>query len=178
MELTITEALSEIKLTQAKIGKKREFVLEYLTRPSSRVDPLSESGGTTQMIAQQLQSIRDLQERVIGLRNAINRANNDNMISLNSVKRTIADWLVWKRDVWPGEANFWAKIGKDISNARYAMDYDGVRPHKTGATTPDDLIVHIDEAEMMKIVEQLQDTENRLDGLLSLKNAQIMVEVE
>lgn len=177
MELTITEALSEIKLTQAKIGKKREFVLEYLTRPSSRVDPLSESGGTTQMIGQQLQSIKDLQERVIGLRNAINEANNDNAITLNSVKRTIADWLVWKRDVWPGEAHFWAQVGKDISNARYAMDYDSSH-RKTGTTNPDDLIVHIDEAEMMKIVEQLQDTENRLDGLLSLKNAQIMLEVK
>jgi len=177
MELTITEALSEIKLTRSKIEKKREFVLEYLTRPSSRVDPLANSGGATQMIEQQLQSVSDLQERVIALRNAINKANNENNITVNNITRTIADWLTWKRDIWPYETRFWSQVGSNISNTRSSMDYDSAR-YKTGVTVVDDLIVHIDEAEMMKKVEQLQDIENRLDGLLSLRNAQITIEVD
>src|SRR5277367_6394116 len=99
--VTITEALAELKTIDKRIQKKREFVLGYLLRQEMFKDPLERDGGSVSAIKREMQSIRDLEERKIGIRRAIQQANERTNVTVGKQTRSIADWLVWKREVAP-----------------------------------------------------------------------------
>src|SRR5215831_611359 len=98
-QITITEALAELKTIDKRIEKKREFVLSYLLRQEMFKDPLEKDGGSVSAIRREMQSIVDLEERRITIRRAVQQANERNSVMVGKQTRTIADWLVWRREV-------------------------------------------------------------------------------
>jgi hypothetical protein len=62
-EITITEALADVKTIDKRIEKKKYFVQSYLVRQERLKDPLEKDGGATKVIHQERQAIQDLQER-------------------------------------------------------------------------------------------------------------------
>jgi hypothetical protein len=177
MEITITEALAEIKLIDHKMDKKHRFVLNHLVRSVKRVDPLEDKGGSVKVVKQEMQAIDDLGERLVSIRRAISRANQENNIEVNGLIRTIADWLTWRRDVYPRESAHYNNLAKKIVNERQAFGGLGQKYQAAQEITGEDMLVHLDEKDLIDNIESLEETNDRLDGLLSLKNAQIMVEV-
>ncbi len=176
-ELSILEALAEIKLIQNKINKKRAFISENLVRPASRVDPLVDDKGNSspRMVAESLQAIHDLEENVVAIRQAINTANQKNVMAVGNTTRTVAEWLTWKRDVLPERRAFLEQLSKRIYVVRNQQA--GAKMMGNQLVPGEDVIVHLVEADLAKDIEGIQEIADKLDGLLSLNDARILIQV-
>ena len=176
-KLTITEALAELKTIGKRLDKKRDFVVQYLMRPEQVRDPLEKEGGTSRAIGEERQGIRDLQNRIIALRRAIQLANEANTISIAGDTRSIADWLVWRREVAPWHQQMLALLRSKIDSVRNETLRRGAAIAAPGTDTKaGDVIVNISEQELAREIERLEETLGTLDGQLSLKNATVLIE--
>jgi hypothetical protein len=176
--ITITEALAELKTIDKRIQKKREFVLAYLLRQEMFKDPLEKDGGSVSAIKREMQSIGDLEERKIAIRRAVQRANEANTVAVAGQTRTIADWLVWRREVAPVQQSFLASIRTKIEQARQEAARKGAGLSASAeAAKPNDVIVNVNEQELARQIEGLEEVLGNLDGQLSLRNATLMIDV-
>lgn len=176
--MTITEALAEIKLINDKIQKKQAYVLDNLTRVRQQPDPLASKGGTSIVIAAEVQSIGDLESRLTKIRAAIMQANLSNMAECRGTTMPIYEWLVWKREVAKSLSNFYQQIYNntkrkvdEIQRAPQLFKNDGDKPVLV------ELEVALPYMDYATKYSDVIETLNKLDGLLSLKNATITVDV-
>ncbi len=178
-EITITEALAELKLIKSKIEKKQQFIFRNLGRQEGAKDQLAASGGTEAVLASELQSVGDLQERIVRIRSAIVGANSRNVVELNGVKRSIADWLVWRRDVAPIVKQIETNIATGIAQLKQNATKQGFRvlANSTQPELPTDVIICLDEKKLAEEAERTQEILDRLDGQLSLHNATVKIAV-
>ena len=179
MPLTITEALAEIKTIARRIEKKREFILGFLHRQDGLRDPLLKDGGSSEVIKRERQSVADLELRIISLRRGIQRANDQTEVTVSGVTMSIADWLVWRRDISTNRQHFLATARARLANLRETAKRQGstVVPNAvtSSETKPTDYVVNIDEAELAREIETLEQVLGTLDGQLSLKNATVQI---
>lgn len=175
MGMTITEALAEIKTLNKRLEKKRAFVLSFLCRQDAIRDPLAKDGGSPLVISAERQSISDLEARIVTLRREIQRANEFESASVGGMTKTIANWLVWRREVAPAQRTFLNSLRQNIENVRTQAKRQGstVVPAGTAAAQPTDVIVNVDERTLAVEIESLEQTLGDLDGVLSLKNATV-----
>jgi hypothetical protein len=177
-QITITEALAELKTIDKRIEKKREFVLGYLLRQEMFKDPLEKDGGSVSAIKREMQSIHDLEERKITIRRAIQRANEQNAVTVARQTRSIADWLVWRREVAPIQQTFLANIRTRIEQARQEAARKGAGLSASAeAAKPNDVIVNVNEQDLAREIEGLEEVLGTLDGQLSLRNATLTIDV-
>lgn len=183
-KITITEALAEIRTIDKRIEKKLELIEANLTRDEDRRDPLEKEGGQASVIAREKQAIHDLLEHKVDIRLAINEANANTELTVAGTTRTIAEWIVWRR-----EAS--GKIGDMLTmqsrKIRLAHQRDRVEIKTTprlrsmqtdiDTTRSVDVVVNVNEAELSAEIEALENTLGSLDGQLSLKNATILIDV-
>ena len=174
-KLTITEALAEVTTLEKRIAKKRQFVRDYLFRQEQLRDPLE--GGSNIAISRELQSIGDLEDRRVGLRRAIGEANSATSVAVNGTERSITDWLVWRREIAPGQQGFLSELRADLQQVRQeALNKGLVVVAAEAAAKPGDIIVNLDEEQLAADTETLEETLGTLDGKLSLMNATTFVE--
>jgi len=174
---TITEALAECKTIDKRLEKKQQFITMYLFREERIKDPLIKEGGAEKIIGQEMQAITDLHERKILIRRKIQEANASELIMVKSETRSIADWLVWRRDVASNLQRFLLELRQKIESARNAARNKGVTLTSGEGSRPDDIIVNINEQMISKNIEHLEEILGTLDGLLSLKNATITLDI-
>lgn len=175
---TITEALAEIATIDRRIKKKREFILAHLYRQRKLIDPLEKDGGSPRVLKQEMQSVKDLEERKVNLRAAIATANACNEITVAGTTRTIADWLVWRREVAPAKAQALQQLANHLNSLRDEARRKGVAISSAGAAAePDDIIVHVNEKALQDDIDNLEEIIGNLDGQLSLKNALTQISV-
>jgi hypothetical protein len=176
--ITITEALAEIPTISKRIEKKQEFIKSYLFRQSAVRDPHEKDGGSSVLIQRELQGIKDLQQRIIDIRSAIQEANAKHEITIEGVTRTIADWLTWRREIASGEQSFTKSLFSQLQQIRQQAQQKGVN-----VLTSDkgefsaDFVININEKELADKLENLEIVLGTLDGQLSLKNATILIEL-
>ena len=173
---TITEALAEIKTIDKRIEKKREFITTYLVRNEQLKDPLDRDGGSFEAIRRERQAIKDLEELKVAIRRAILDANQENTITLSGTIRSIADWLVWRREVAPTQERFLTTLRRNIDANRAEAQKRGLAVAEPDKARERDLIVNLNEAELAEEIERFQETLGALDGQLSLKNATVTIE--
>jgi hypothetical protein len=177
MGITITEALAEIKTIGKRVSAKRDFVNGLLYRQDAVRDPNEKDGGSIAVVARERQGIADLEERVVVLRRAIQRANETTDVTVNGKTRSIADWLVWRRDVAPGCKQHLLHMRQNLLNLRNQLRPQGANVVAPGeAKQFNDFVVNVNEAELAVEIENLEDILGQLDGQLSLKNATITLE--
>lgn len=156
------------------------------------VDPLAADGGSEKVIKSELQAIDDLQKMIVKIRSAIARVNAETEITITTTSgkqftNTIEEWLIWRREVYRYDSNKgqWRFIEKMVSEmydqrstgrgatvAVWATDAD-----KLSQKRDINVISHISDVELLEMQEDLSDIDERLDGMLSLKNAQITIEI-
>ncbi len=179
-EMTITEALAELPTIEKKLAHKRTFVQNYLFRPDSMRDPHEKDGGSVELIRREMQAMIDLGERVIAIRTAIQQANHTNSITMGTVSRSIADWLTWRREVAPAQLQFLKGTFNALSNLRRKAAQEGAvvkSEASKDSTLTRDYVVHVNEADLSKQIEEMEDMLGALDGKLSLMNATIKISV-
>ena len=174
-QITITEALADLKTTNKRIAKQREVVMRLLYRQQVYKDPYEKEGGSAKAVAEARQSISDLEARILKIRRAITEANLANTITILGVTRTIQDWLVWRRDVAPLQSNMLNEMVARLSSARDAAKRERVSVVDKDTDDPKDVIVNINEAKLDKEREEFETILGTLDGQLSLKNATIVI---
>lgn len=126
-ELTITEGLAEIKTVGKRLAKKRQFVSDYLFRQERMKDPFAKDGGSEAAINATLQSIGDLENRIVRIRGAVAAANAIATLTIDGDARTVQDWLVWRREVAPGQQSFLASLRQTLQSVRQDAAREGLR---------------------------------------------------
>ena len=181
MSITITEALAEIKTIGKRIEKKRESMATYFARQEGVRDPLEKNGGSAAFIAAERQAVGDLEQRLITLRRAIQTANDETSVTINSTTRTVSEWLTWRRDVAPGQRSWLSIVRATLVRVRESAQKQGnavlSSVAQIGDSKPTDIVVNVDEVEIATAAETLEDTLGQLDGQLSLKNATVFVKI-
>lgn len=168
MQITITEALAEIKLINRKIAGKWERLEQIAVLPSDKKDPLASEGGSSAVIKQEMQSIHDLYERLVAIRTNVQKANQSNNLAIFGVSMSVAAWLNWRKEVLPNQAKGVTKIIRVVESYR--------NQRRTSATQPE-VVVNVDEVALNKQAEWLMQVEGDLDGKLSLFNATCTIEL-
>ena len=176
-KITITEALAEVPTIQKRIEKKQEFISSYLFRQSVVRDPHEKDGGTSVLIEREMQAIKDLQDRLIAIRAAVQKSNHENKITVADKTRTIADWLTWRREIAESQRYFYNRIVSKLREMRQDAMRKGIQVSDKDAGFSPDYIVNINEKELAEKIENLENVLGTLDGQLSLKNATIMIDV-
>lgn len=178
-KMTITEALQELKTLDKRIDSTREFILKYGIRQGSTIDPLDDEGGAHVAIPQRMQSLRDLFARKVSIRSAINKKNADTLLTLGGKSMTLAEWIVWRRDVFQKEIEAFRALQRQVIEARrqciekgMTLKDDGTQPNRV-----QEVSCFIPESKIQKEIETLQEIESTLDGKLSMINATTTVEV-
>jgi hypothetical protein len=177
-DTTITEALAERKVIAKRIDNKRQAIYRYTVLSGGAKDPIREEGGSQAFIRDEMQAIGDLQARQVAILRAIQKANAETLIKIGDEERTVADWLIWRRDVAPGVQQFLQNIVQGIVRSRddAAKRKGIVVPADAAATAKDqDIIVNINERQVVSQIEQIDMVLGSLDGQLSLKNATVIV---
>jgi hypothetical protein len=167
---TITEALAEIKTIAKRIEAKERFVMNYLVRPDVVRDPHPE--GSVVVVGRELQSLRDLRTRWMRLRQAIAEANAKTHMTILGIDRTIAEWLIWRREIADGEQAFIGRISSMIQEVSKEIVKQSSREN------PIQPVVSVDERYLFAEAEMHQEVTGTLDGKLSLLNATTFVEVQ
>jgi hypothetical protein len=154
--ITVAEALAEFERIDRRLRKKEQFIEAYLLRDAGLRDPLAAEGGSSAMLAREMESMKALQERKVLLRRLIQRANEQASVTLDGQTRSVADWLVWKREVATQRSHFLGDVRTRINRAR-----------KGGLA----VVVHLDEKALMGEIEALEQCQGQLAGQVTLKNA-------
>ena len=177
-KITITEALAEIGTIEKRVQKKRQFVADYLYRQDALKDPLEKEGGTFAAIERATQSISDLEERKLTIRREVAKANASEVVSIDGRERTVADWLVWRREVAPQLGQFYGQLRNQINAVRNEATKAGYVTVAAGAEArPGDVVININEMQLVEDTEKLEEILGQLDGKLSLKNATTFIEL-
>lgn len=166
--ITISEALADIKTLNARLDKKEEFIAEHLMRAKEAKDPLEAQGGQVAAIVLQRTAMLALQQRIVTIRLAVQHANLTTPLTVLGVTKSMAEWLVWRRDVVPKERLFLTEIKQAVNRVRHDM----LRTRSSR-----EIVVNLDEQALSDAIEHLERTLGELDGQLSLKNATVMVEI-
>ena len=177
--ITITEALAETKTLAARIEKRHDAVLRYLVRDARLRDPLEADGGTFEFVKRERQAIGDLEERLVAIRGAIQKANIEISLTINSTTRTVSGWLNWRREVSELQKRRMAQMVALITQARQKAAQSGVQlvQGDAHAQPPGGLIVALNEKDLSEAIENLESILGELDGKLSLLNATTLIEV-
>jgi hypothetical protein len=177
--MTISEGLAEIKTIAKRIEKKREFVRGFLFRQDQMRDPLEKEGGSFERVRAERQAIADLLNEVVKIRSGIVRANSEVKVTINGTERSIADWLVWRRDVSKLVGECLGELQANLKSMRAQAQQKGlaVIGADKGAQAASDIIVNVNESELLKEVEAHEQTLGTLDGALSTINATNLISV-
>ncbi len=179
MKLTVTEALAELTTIVKRIQKKEQFVQTYLYRPEKLKDPHAKDGGSPELIKREQQAINDLRQRFINIRLAVQKANLETPVTVEGVTKSLAEWLVWRKELASGEQATIGTLLRNLATARVQAHKAGAGVVAAGDAANDaDLVVNVNEADLNKRAEELETILGALDGQLSLKNATVQIEVQ
>lgn len=176
-QMTITEALAEVHLINKKLSKKRMEIKPLLTRLDHQADPYEKDGGSKKIVEETLQSINDLENRLVNIRSAIAKANLNETITVQGTTKSIFDWLAWRREVAEARSSF---LNVTAATVQSAVDRNAQSP--VAFKDPDNnepkfakLKVNVDYKALQEERENIETILGELDGQLSLKNATITV---
>ena len=178
-QITITEALAMLKVKHAKIEKKWAFIETHLMRQEKLKDPLANDGGSVVLIQRELQAIGDLETDIVSTQRAIREANLNTPITTTSVTRSLSDWLTWRKEVAEIRKQHLDALSTLITRTRQQAQNRGLQviAANVNAESPDNFVVNINEKDLAKWREDLEAMLGTLDGLFSLKNATVLIDV-
>lgn len=182
-QLTITEALAEIKTIRARVAKKRAGIQPYIVRDSRLKDPMVASGGSDEWVKRERQAVKDLEDRTIKIRSAIQAKNLETKLTIEGQERSLTDWLNWRREIATpddvgGSKHFLGQMILWITTARANAQKQGVAVvEKETASDKPQIVVNVNEADLHKEADDMEKILGVLDGKLSLLNATTTIDV-
>lgn len=176
-QMTVTEALAERATIAKRIQKKMTAIGPYLAKLEKTKDPLEGDGGSKKYVAETRQSILDLAYRSTVITRLIAESNQLVNVTVSGVERTIAEWLIWRRETAPLLQTHFETMRRHVSALRDEASRKTVGLRETEGGQPDDIVVMFSETELNGEIENLEQVLGDLDGRLSLSNATTLIEV-
>lgn len=178
-QMTITEALAEVRLIEKKIEKGKQMVGQHVARFDHVIDPFEEQGGSRMVVTRELQSLHDLGERRVKIREALSEANLKTMLAIGTTTRSITGWLAWKREVAESEQRVMVQL---VSQAQQHIERAQSKPtvykEKDGEEPKlAKLILNVDISDLNAKAMAIEEILGVLDGKLSLLNATTVINV-
>lgn len=170
VQMTITEALAEIRTLNKRIEKKIELISARVGMQGHIKDPFEAEGGTLEANKREMQSIHDLQSRLVAIRSAIHEANTKAVLKIHNLEYTLAQWLVWKREVLPAQKKLITGVSRNINRFVQQVQSQGLTINPD-ADSDKQVRLTYDVAALEKEADELEQIEGVLDGKLSLLNA-------
>lgn len=177
MPTTITEALAELKTIDKRIDKKTAFISQHAMRESKVRDPLEKDGGSSKLLAEEMQAITDLELRKVTIRTAIQAKNLLTQLTLDGKGMSLAEWLHWRREVAAKRKGYIDGFRQGIISNRSKAAQRELKLSATETADAGYVIVHLDELALAKESEHLETILGELDGKLSLLNATTVLEI-
>jgi len=180
-DITITEALAEIKTIGKRTDTKQAQLMEYLSRDSRLRDPMEKDGGSVEYIKRERQSIADLRNRIVDLRLAIQQANLATRLKMGEREMSVFEWLIWRREVAPLNQVELGRMWEKIQGTRRLAQQQGFNVTAAAAAVQNsdnqakEIVVNINELELASEREEIEKILGELDGRLSLLNATTMI---
>jgi hypothetical protein len=176
--MTVTEGLAEIKTLLKRIEAKRKFILDHVGRLGQYKDPFEQDGGAVSIIKRERQAFKDLLQRIVRIRVAIQAQNRATSLTVEGMTLTVAEWLAWRKDAAPqiqalltGLCNGVAELKTETLQSTYRNS-----AQNAGAGS-ENFVLHLSETDLAKETENFQQVIGVLDGQLSLLNATTMITV-
>jgi hypothetical protein len=140
------------------------------------IDPMVKDGGSPEYIKRERQAILDLQKRIVDLRFAIQQANMTTKLTMNSSEKTVFEWLIWRREVAPHVQVHLSRMWELIQGGRSMAQKQGINVVAAaaavqGSNDAKEIVVNVNELELAKQREEVEQLLGDLDGKLSLLNA-------
>lgn len=179
MTLTVTEALAELKVIGKRVEAKEQFIKDYLYRQAIVRDPHADKGGTPKLISEARQAIRDLEDRKVKIRLAIQQKNLVEVLEIDGLSQTVAGWLTWRKEISPGvvkRGRAWLEMIRNIRAQTLARS-GKINPEVGPENQVQDILINTDELELSQNLEKIEAVLGTLDGRLSLFNATTTIEV-
>ena len=179
-KLTITEALAETKTIAKRIAAKKEAVMRYFARLTGAPDPLEKDGGSVEHVRRERQAIKDLEERLVAIRCAIQMSNLTEIMVIDGMTRSVAAWLNWRREVSAGQLAFYNTMLNTVNTWRQPTREGGKAMMRTPAGQVTELpepIFSVNEKDLAAEAEALTKLLGDLDGRLSLANATTTIDL-
>lgn len=173
--LTITEALAELRTIEKRLAKKRDFVKHNLHRPEQVADVFLDDGGMEAVVLREMQSIGDLEERAIRIRDAITASNQVTGLVVGEKSRTVHQWLVWKREIVSHQISLRQAISSELVRAEQGIR-DKVYRVQRGSDGPVEelpvrMVYALPRKRIMEELDEIETTLGQLDGKLTLSNS-------
>jgi hypothetical protein len=176
--MTLTEAFAEIEAINRHLTLQHAFLLALAVRPANLRDSLASTGGSAAMVAQEMQSLKALEDHRLAVRRAVRAVAQSATITIGEQTRTIADWLEWRRKVAPGRRSLLRSMRESIQSARkQAQDWNYAQPEGNVSVRPIDIVVNVHEPDWARQSEFLEEALGSLDGQLSLKSATLTIDI-
>lgn len=179
----ITEALAELRTLGKRIEAKQAFIRGHISRKENREDPLKTDGGSVEVIRRERQAVADLMQRIVKLRIAIQEANSGMTVTIGGSSKTIAEWIVWKREVAPLQSALIDDLIQGVRQARAEVARSGGlvqspdNSKELKELRPTDVVINVSELALVKEMEEHSIVLSELDGKLSLINATTPVKI-
>ena len=177
-EMTITEALAELRLIDKKMEKARQIANANVSRMSHVEDPHKE--GSHVLVSRELQSIRDLGVRRVRIREAISQANLKIKIKIGKLDQSLSSWLTWKREVAIPEQNTIQGIA-DRAQKAFAQAQSNpqlYRENKDDEPQLAKLVLNVDIADLNAEALEIEETLGVLDGKMTLMNSTTVIKIK
>lgn len=168
MARMITEVLAGNKTSKKKREPKLQFVLQNMLRDDRLKDPFEENGGTKTVIRQELQAIKDLEEKQIQDLMALQKTNLATMVTIGGKARPISYWIIWKREVAPEIKKRLVAMQQRLNQGKTISENPRYPAAQAGEVK---IVVAIDEKELTKEIVEFEELFGTVDGILSMANA-------
>jgi hypothetical protein len=174
---TVTEGLAEILTISKRLETRRANCGQYLMRDARLKDPLESDGGSQKYVTEERQAVKDLEERIVQIRTAIQKSNLSTYLKIQGIDRPVQAWLNWRREVSPGQKLFLANLRRGIDQGRKDVQSKGMKLKEGSVGDSGDVLVALNEKDLNEEIEKLDLILGELDGKLSLTNALTTIEV-
>jgi hypothetical protein len=177
-ELTIAEALNELKLLVKRFDERVRRIQRYSSKMAKNEDEID---GQQAWVDEQRQSANDILARYHAIKQAIQRSNLETVIEYGDKGMTIADALVFKQQTYEMQARLLAAFTPALGE-RQVQSFLG---RQTGAFTQEELtqlklVPHLfyDEKEIHGAREGLIALHSNLDVLIEASNHRTVIHLE
>jgi hypothetical protein len=184
-QLLITSALAEIKILKDRIKKKNAIILTpfVMFRSSAIIDPFGRDGGSEKVIASARKSVEQMEKNIVQIRTAIQKKNLESVVTSGKYTMTIAEWLIWRRDIYTDKSvalqQILARVNAD--RTKFANELAQVaNSNSTEAQTKkaQTEVVNINQKALMEEIEDLEAAFGDIDQRLSIFNATTFIDID
>jgi len=179
--ILVCKLLDWRKQYSAKRDRKAQEMMQYLTRPSDRHDPLGENG-SEKKVQETLQAVHDLDAQYLKYCSVLAKCNAENALEIEGVTMTVLEWNHYRDKVLRPQIELISSMLMLVAEARH-RNFNAARTTATRrgndvAAPTVELVVNFDEEKLRAKLEQLKTIQEEIHSALNVFNTTTSVTID